>query len=156
MKFAQSCPNVRDPKDYKVHGILQARILEWVTVPFYRGSSQPRDQTQVSCIAGRFFTSWDTREALYIYIYIYTLNSITKSPIVKIKNGQKIKINISPPKKTLKYVQHHFSTWKCKSKPKDTTSYLLEWLLSSRQEITDVGEDVKESEPSYTVGKKAN
>ena len=39
-----------------VHGILQARILEWVTVPFSRGSSQPRDQTQVSHIAGRYFT----------------------------------------------------------------------------------------------------
>jgi len=41
--------------DYAVHGILQARILEWVTVPFSRGSSQPRDQTQVSHIAGGFF-----------------------------------------------------------------------------------------------------
>ena len=40
-----------------VHGILQAIILEWVAVPFSRGSSQPRDQTQVSRIAGRFFTS---------------------------------------------------------------------------------------------------
>ena len=40
-----------------LHGILQARILEWVAFPFSRGSSQPRDQTQVSCIAGRFFTS---------------------------------------------------------------------------------------------------
>ena len=37
-------------------GILQARILEWVAVPFSRGSSEPRDQTQVSCVAGRFFT----------------------------------------------------------------------------------------------------
>ena len=46
-----------------VHGILQARILEWVAFPFARGSSQPRDQTQVSRIAGRFFTSWATREA---------------------------------------------------------------------------------------------
>ena len=43
-----------------VHGILQARILEWVAFPFSRGSSQPRDRTQVSCIAGRFFTSWAT------------------------------------------------------------------------------------------------
>ena len=50
------------PKDYRVHGILQARILEWVPVPFYRGSSQPRDQTQVSCIAGGFFTSWAKRQ----------------------------------------------------------------------------------------------
>ena len=49
--------------DYIVHGILQARILEWVVFPFSRGSSQPRDQTQVSYIAGRFFTSWATMEA---------------------------------------------------------------------------------------------
>ena len=40
-----------------VHGILQARMLEWVAVPFSRGSSQPRNRTQVSCIVGRFFTS---------------------------------------------------------------------------------------------------
>ena len=46
--------------DCIVHGILKARILEWVAFPFSRGSSQPRDQTQVSCIAGRFFTSWAT------------------------------------------------------------------------------------------------
>ena len=44
-------------------GILQARILEWVAMPFFRGSSQPRDQTQVSCIAGGVFTVWATREA---------------------------------------------------------------------------------------------
>ena len=46
-----------------VHGILQARILEWVAIPFSRGYSQPKDQTQVSQIAGRFFTIWSTREA---------------------------------------------------------------------------------------------
>ena len=45
-----------------VHEIFQTRILEWVAVPFSRVSSQPRDQTQISCIAGRFFTSWATRE----------------------------------------------------------------------------------------------
>ena len=49
--------------DYTVHGIPQARILEWAAFLFSRGSSQPRDQTQVSLIAGRFFTSWATREA---------------------------------------------------------------------------------------------
>ena len=48
---------------YTVHGILRARTLEWVTFSFSTGSSQPRDQTQVSLIAGRFFTSWATREA---------------------------------------------------------------------------------------------
>ena len=46
-----------NPKDYTVHGILQARILEWVATPFSRESSQPKDQTQVSYIAGRLFTS---------------------------------------------------------------------------------------------------
>ena len=51
------------PMDYTVHGILQARILEWVAFPFSRRSSQPRDWTQVSHIEGRFFTSWATREA---------------------------------------------------------------------------------------------
>jgi len=45
-----------------VHGILQARILEWVAISFYRGSSWPRNRTQVSCTAGRVFTNWATRE----------------------------------------------------------------------------------------------
>ena len=62
-KVTQSCPTLCDPKDYAVHGILQARILEWVAFPFDRGSFQPRNQTQVSCIAGGFFTTWATREA---------------------------------------------------------------------------------------------
>ena len=57
VKVAQSCLTLCDPMNYSVHGILQARIPEWVAYPFYRGSSQPRDRTQVSLIAGRFFTS---------------------------------------------------------------------------------------------------
>ena len=56
-------PTLWDPKDCIVHGILQARILEWVAFPFSRGSSQPRNGTQISHIAGGFFTSWATREA---------------------------------------------------------------------------------------------
>ena len=52
-----------DPMDYKIHVILKARILEWVSFPFSRGFFQPRDQIQVSCIVGKFFTSWATREA---------------------------------------------------------------------------------------------
>ena len=47
-----------------VHGIFQARVLEWVAISFSRASSQPRDQTQVSCIVGRRFTVWSTREVL--------------------------------------------------------------------------------------------
>ena len=63
VKVAQSCLTLCDPMDYTVHGILQARILEWIDFPFSRGSFQPRDWTHVSHIAGRFFTSWATREA---------------------------------------------------------------------------------------------
>ena len=63
VKVAQSRPTLRDPMDYTVHGILQARILEWVATPFSRGSSQLTVQIQVSLIAGGFFTNWATREA---------------------------------------------------------------------------------------------
>ena len=63
VKVTQSCPILCDPMDYAFHGVLQARILEWAAFPFCRESSQPRDQTQVSRIAGRlFFTSWATKE----------------------------------------------------------------------------------------------
>ena len=60
-EVAQSCPTLCDLVDCSlpgssIQGILQARILEWVAISFSRGSSQPRDQTQVSCIAGRRFT----------------------------------------------------------------------------------------------------
>ena len=68
-KVTQSCPTLCDPMGYglpgsSVHGIFQARILEWVAISFSRGSSWPRDRTQVSCIAGRCFTLWATREVL--------------------------------------------------------------------------------------------
>ena len=68
-KLLQSCPTLCSPMNCSppgssVPGILQARILEWVPIPFSRGSSQHRDWTLVSHIASRFFTLWDTREAL--------------------------------------------------------------------------------------------
>ena len=56
VKVVQLCLTLCNPMD-TAHGILQARILEWVAFPFSRGSSQPKDRTQVSHIAGRFFTS---------------------------------------------------------------------------------------------------
>ena len=64
---SESCSVVSDslrPHGYTIPEILQARILEWVAIPFSRGSSQPRDQTQVSRTEGGFFTRW--REALWI------------------------------------------------------------------------------------------
>ena len=63
VKVALSFPTLCDPMDCTVHGILQARILEWAAVPFPRGSSQLRDRTQVSRIAGGLFTVWATSEA---------------------------------------------------------------------------------------------
>ena len=57
VKVTQLCPILCDPIDNTVHEILQARILEWVAIPFSRGSSQPRDRTETSCISGKFFTS---------------------------------------------------------------------------------------------------
>ena len=64
----QSCPTLCDPIDCSpsgssVHGILHARMLEWVAMPSSRGSYRPRDQIQVSCIAGTSFTVWATKEA---------------------------------------------------------------------------------------------
>ena len=72
-EVAQSCLTLCDPMDCSlpgssVHGIFQARVLEWVAIAFSRGSSWPRDQTQVSCIAGRYFTLWATREAPLMHI----------------------------------------------------------------------------------------
>ena len=63
MKVAQSCPTLCNPMEYTVHRILRARILEWVTFPFSRGSSQSWNLTQVFHIAREFFTSWATGEA---------------------------------------------------------------------------------------------
>ena len=64
-EVAQSCPNLCDPMDYRppsssIHGIFLAQVLEWVAISFFKGSSQPRDWTQVSHIAGRHFTIWAT------------------------------------------------------------------------------------------------
>ena len=63
VKEKGKCESRSVMSDSTIHGILQARILEWVAFPFSRGSCQPRDWIQFSCIAGRFFTSWATREA---------------------------------------------------------------------------------------------
>ena len=70
---AQSCPILCNPWTVACKAplfmvILQARILEWVAMPSFRGTSWPRNQTGVSCTAGRFFTSWATREALWLLL----------------------------------------------------------------------------------------
>ena len=79
----QSCPTICNPMNYSppgssVHKILQARILEWVAIINSRGSSQPRDWTRVSCIAGGFVTNWATREA-----FVSQVNSIYDSRLLR-------------------------------------------------------------------------
>ena len=100
-EVAQSCPTLCDPIDCSppgsfLHGILQARILEWVAISFSRESSRPRDRTQVFCIVDRRFTVWATRELYsrsllviyFIYSSVYMLipifQFITPFPLVSI------------------------------------------------------------------------
>ena len=74
------------PPVYSVHGILQARILEWVAIPFSMGTSQPRDETLVSCIAGRLFTIWATRDAHF--------NLKTEEKIIKFEGKSKKQLSL--------------------------------------------------------------
>ena len=89
-EVAQSCPTLCDPVDCSppgssVHGILQARVLEWVAISFSRGSSRPRDRTQVSRTAGRRFNLWATREAhRYLSNFLYAdLDFLSEINILK-------------------------------------------------------------------------
>ena len=80
----QFCMTIYDRMDCSlpgssVHGILQARILEWVAIPFSRGSSWPRNWTWVSHIAGRFFTVWATREAPDVVVWTVLLKDLRKN-----------------------------------------------------------------------------
>ena len=95
-KLLQSCPTLSDttdssPAGSSVHRILQARILEWVVIPFSRRSSLLGDQTQVSCTAGRFFTIWAAGEALsiwYLELFFLELQAVTYSTEFSVAWGQ--------------------------------------------------------------------
>ena len=95
-KVAQLCPTLCSPMDCSlpcssVHGIFQARVLEWLAIYFPRGSSQPRDRTQVSCIVGRRFTIWATREDIYDKpTPNIILNGETESIPPKIRNKTRV------------------------------------------------------------------
>ena len=91
-EVAQSCPTLGDPMDRSlpdssVHGIFQAVVLEWIAILFSRGSSRPRDRTQVSHIVYRRFTIWATRKVIYCYTYIHVYNSsyILKTDVWSLK-----------------------------------------------------------------------
>ena len=83
MLVALSCPTLCNPMDCSTPGssvceIFQARVLEWVAISFFRGSSQPRDQTWVSCIAGRCFTIWAIREVPYVCLLLLLLSHFSR------------------------------------------------------------------------------
>ena len=89
---AHSFPTLCNPMDYSspgssVHGILQARILVWVAIPFSRGSSQCMGWTQVSCFANMFFTIWDTREGSKVIIVVFII-------VMKYIDNEKYKENV--------------------------------------------------------------
>ena len=81
VKFAQSCPTLWDYMDCSlpgssVHGVLQARIMEWVAILFFKGSSQPRDRTWVSRIAGRCFIIWAIMGLIPVLVKYFLLDSL--------------------------------------------------------------------------------
>ena len=87
---AWACPTLWDPIEgslpgSSVHGILQARILEWAAMPFTKGSSWSQDRTQVSHIAGGFFTNWATREAYNIWNFKKSLQVLICKDLNKIQ-----------------------------------------------------------------------
>ena len=126
-----------------VHGVLQARILGWVAISFSRASSRPRNRTRVSCIAGRLFTDWATREALWLIQYctltLLQLKTQLKNICPSLKKKKKglyfslegiMKIqwaNTCKVHGTLK-----FSYADANLKPRKVKNYLVTQLLSGR------------------------
>ena len=89
---------------WTIQSVEFSRPEYWVAFPFSRGSSQHRDQTQVSCIAGRFFTSWATREA-QAYNYKYMLNNVKKNVNMMIRKTEDFqKTHMKCLKISLKYI----------------------------------------------------
>ena len=83
-EVAQLCPTLCDPMDcslpaFSIHRIFQARVLEWVAISFSRGSSWPRDWTQVSRITGSHFTVWATSEVIIYWVAMLFMNLLPKS-----------------------------------------------------------------------------
>ena len=142
VKDTQSCLTLCDPMDYTVHGILQARILEWVAYPFSRGSSQLRNRTGVSCIEGRFFTNWAVREVL-----IY-------SEVVKFAN--KCLSELPPTQMWLRRSRWycHFPVAKKKDRAVITQDYLLSLFLSLAKFCLEIFQVFVK--PDYSVNYEAS
>ena len=119
-EVAQSCLTPRDPMDcslpgFSIHGIFQARVLDWGAISFSRGSSWPRDRTQVSCIAGRRFTLWATREDLVGGLGLWII-----SEVIDWRVGCNILLNSVDFQKMVL----NFELW-LKKKPPRNTKYII-------------------------------
>ena len=112
-EVAQSCLTLCNPVDgsppgSSVHGILQARILEWVAISFSRGSSWSRDRTQVSHIAGRCFNLWATREAPFSYsMCLPSQHNYNYTWVSSRMTGHKVKLKMSVCQYNLKRNENH-------------------------------------------------
>ena len=120
---SQSCPALCDPMDCNtpgssVHGILQARILEWVAIPFPREFSQPRDQTPVYHNAGKFLMTWATREAEYRHTKTKHSNMMLLIFIIFKLFLSNLECRFQLPFKTLQALLSHlvWSSWACADK----------------------------------------
>ena len=83
-EVTHSCPTLCNPMDCSlwgspIHGIFQGKVLAWVSTSFSRVSSQPRDWTEVSCMAGRLFTIWTTKEAHHVHFVWHQFSSVAQS-----------------------------------------------------------------------------
>ena len=130
MKVAQLYLTLCDPMDYTVHGILQARILEWIAFPFSRGSSQTRDWTQVFRIAGGFFTRWATGEAQSVILSHPICGSFSKHTKVYFTNTDLC----------ISYTEHHCASalnlWKQKYWNKLDQAQFLLFISSYKMRIS--------------------
>ena len=130
-EVTQSCPTLCDPmgcslQGSSVHGIFQARVLEWVAISFSRGSSQLRDRSRVSRIAGRHFTVWATREPLKAAAAAKSLQSCPTlcDPIDGSPPGSPVPRILQA--RTLEWVAISFSNaWKWKAKVKSLSPVQL-------------------------------
>ena len=138
---AQSCPTLCDPMDCSppgssVHGILQARILEWIAIPFSRGSFWPRDQTRVFFIAGRFFTVWATGKITLSLAPVYSFELKAQSDGLDslLKNNEWCQVLLVFPwalSSKAPFPSHWVGVWKAPLVKTLNCNFLFSWMRTS-------------------------
>ena len=161
----QSCPTLCNtvdcsPPGSSVHWILQARILEWVAMPSYRGSSPPRNRTQVSClscITGRYFTYWATWEAPvndYVDLINYPWNKSYDQPTQHIKKQKHYFANKGPSSQGYGFYSSHIWMWELDSKESWAPKNWCLWTVVLEKTL-ESPLDCKESQPVHPKGNQS-